>query len=702
MRPLASLLTVVLLVGVAAAQTVPLPAGHKLRVSIDSAPQGASVYINDKQYGLQGYTPITFRLPKGTYKVILELPGYQPLERQIVVTRSGPAPTFVLDKQARPAVLDVRSVANDSASNGQLYIDGAPSGKVPSRLEVPAGRHLVEVKKPGYNDYRGTADLAEGETRTMVIELQQQQQKGAILVTADVAGADVWVDGQRRDAAPALITDLPEGDHTVEVRKDPLPAFRTVVRVEANRQAKVEAHLAPQAPQVGSFRVLSTTPGAEVFVDGQDAGPANSEIKNLSPGKHLVEVRAKGYQPQSAVQDVVAGEARLWQVELAQGSAPSGPTRLRIVTPVPDAEVFIDGASVGHAPVDRNDLPPGKHFVVVRAKGFAEWQREINLQPGPPVELTAQLSDAGTIKVISNVAGADVYIDGQRLGQTPFTTSLPAGEHFIEVKKQGYQEGAKLAFRLEGGQEKLLPADLVPLRTGPAPAEYVRIYRGMTSWGAVTVEPNKFTADIYGGFFPFGGFRLTVGAWRKGFFGIDAGVEIRTIGYLTEGLANVRAQLFRAGPIALGARLSIGGGGGPAKRDDFVMEVGLPFTLLFADIVRFTAQPYLQVYSDKNCPNGDDIKADLTLNMPNGTFGPSAHCNDPPGNGFDPRARFSSARLMLQAALEIALSQHVNLFFIFEGSPTGERAVFSGKWSPGLLDSGDPQIYGRAGITFKF
>src|SRR5581483_5484946 len=150
---------------------------------------------------------------------------------------------FPLERQARPAVLDVRSVSNDSATGGQLFVDGSPVGTVPARIEVAAGSHLVEVKKPGFKDYRDQATLAEGDQRSMVIDLTAEQKKGSILVTADVAGADVYIDGVRKDVAPALTPDLIEGDHTVEVRKDPMPAFRQVVRVIGNQQVKVEARI---------------------------------------------------------------------------------------------------------------------------------------------------------------------------------------------------------------------------------------------------------------------------------------------------------------------------------------------------------------------------------------------------------------------------------------------------------------------------
>ena len=149
------------------------PSPHKMRVKIDSAPQQAAVYVDSKEYGIEGYTPATLRLPKGTYTIILELPGFQPVQKPITVTRSE-AFIFTLERQARPAVLDVRPASNDTATGAQLFVDGAPVGTVPARVEVPAGKHLIEVKKPGFKDWRDTADVAEGEQRTMVVDCSRR------------------------------------------------------------------------------------------------------------------------------------------------------------------------------------------------------------------------------------------------------------------------------------------------------------------------------------------------------------------------------------------------------------------------------------------------------------------------------------------------------------------------------------------------
>jgi hypothetical protein len=715
---------VLLFTSTAVAQVTPRPPlkGHKMRIKIDSSPQQAAIYRDGKEFGIEGYTPSTLMLPKGQYKIILELPGFQAVEKTITVTKSQ-AFVFTMERAVRPAVLDVRgSQANDSAVGGQLFVDGAPVGTVPARVEVAQGHHLIEVKKPGFNDYRDSADLNEGEQRTMVVELIPQVKKGALLVTADVAGADVWVDGTRRDAAPALIGDLPEGPHTVEVRKDPLPPWKQVVQVIGGQQVKVSAGLQAAVPQTGSIRVVSSTPGAEVVVDGEPKGPTNTEIPNLKPGQHIVEVRAKGFASQVVEQQVVPGEQRIAKIDLQPQVEKPVTARLRVVTPVPDAEVFVDGASMGKAPLDRSDFAPGKHFVVVRKSGFAEWKRQVDLDPASPVTLSAELSASGTLKILSNVAGATISLDGQVVGNTPFTLeNVAAGDHLLEVKKTGYVD-ARQSVHIDGGEQKILAADLAAVRTGPSAADLVRRHRSMSSFSAVTIDPARFTADVGGGYVPFGFLRLTVGAFRIGGLGMDTGVELRTTGYFTDGGVHAKLQVLQAGPFALAGAIFIGGGGGPKSRSDFTFEAGIPMTLLFGEIVRFTIHPYVQVYTDRNCAAVDDILANggkssdqyaneessckakdgqrMGKDIPAAT--PADLKTGPIQNPHqDPRDRFTEARFMLRAALEIAVHEAVNIFIIFEGDPIGERQSLTDKFSSAFPRT-DPQIYGGLGATFKF
>jgi hypothetical protein len=54
------------------------------------------------------------------------------------------------------------------------------------------------------------------------------------------------------------------------------------------------------------------------------------------------------------------------------------------------ADVFADGDFVGNSPTVLK-LAPGKRTVAVKSSGYAEWSKEITVQSGPEVQLTANL-----------------------------------------------------------------------------------------------------------------------------------------------------------------------------------------------------------------------------------------------------------------------------------------------------------------------
>jgi hypothetical protein len=702
----------------------------KVRVKIASQPSDAAIYLDSKEGGIKGYTPATLRLPRGSYTVILELPGYRAVSKPITVTRAQ-AFLFPLEKQAKAAAFDVRAApGNDAATGAQLTVDGTAAGTVPSHVEVAPGTHKLVVSKPGYLDWSDSETVPEGEQRQLSVDLQAAQKKGTLLVNSDIAGADVFVDGQKRDSTPALITDLAEGQHVIEVKKETL-SYKQIVSVTAGQQLKLTAQLQPAGPATGSVRVVSSTPAAEVFVDGEDKGPANATIQSVIVGQHIVELRAQGYTPQSQELSVAAGEQRLARIDLQPAVVAPTTARLRVVTAVPDAEIFLDGASAGHAPLDRNDLAPGKHIIVVRARGYADWKKEIDLDPNTPTTLAAELSSNGTVKVVSNVEGAQVFLDGAIVGKTPLNVDVAAGDHVVEVRHPGYVD-ARQSFALAGGEHKMLEADLATQESKASPKDAARKLKGTSSFSAVTVDPGHGTVDLSGGYVPFVQLRLSVGVFRMRSFGIDAGIDLRTTGYFTDAGVHGKFQFVHLGPLAVGADLFIGGGGGPGHRNDFIFELGVPVSLIAGDYVRFTAHPYLQVYTDKNCPSYQDIVNDAQSQTPPGMAAwlvpPSTTPNSYEGevceaydgmgnaNGKmlptnpqaqmigvnqDPRTRFAGARLMLQGVLEVTLTEHANMFFILEGDPVGQRASLTAKYS-GAFPTQDAQIYGRLGFTFKF
>jgi hypothetical protein len=715
---------------------LPLPPGTRHSIKIDSSPQQAAIYVNDKGFGIQAYTPSTLKLPKGTYKLILELPGFKTREVPISVTRAQ-AFSITLERAARPAILDLRPPADasgPSALGAAIFVDGTAVGTLPNRIEVGAGRHVVEVKKQGFADFRDNVDTTEGETRTMIVALVPAVRPGAIVVSADVQGATVMVDGVTKDTAPTLLTDLPEGPHTVEVRKEGLQPFRQIVTVVAGQQVKVVAQLQPAAPSAGSVKVISATPNADVFLDGDPKGPAGVEIKPVQPGSHIVEVRAQGFQSKRQEVQVAAGEMRVVGIDLAPEVAAVKLGGVHVISPIPDVDVYIDGALAGKAPVQRNDLAVGKHFIVVRKPGFADFKTEVDLQPrAAPVEIAADLRSSGSLRVITNVAGSDVFLDGTPVGKTPLTLSdVAAGDHVVELKLKDYLD-AKQVVHVDGGAQQIVTADLVPIQKGPTLGDIERSLREQSSYGATTLPGGRFNVDFGAGYPSVLFARLVIGIFKTGTFGIDLGVELRTFLYDTQVGLRPRVQFFQAGPFSLGADLTIMGGGGPTKRNSFTFEVGPIATLAAGQYVHINFKPYLDVWSDRLCPSVADIKDD------DGQTGTMAGGTIPPGSGqlykgdtrhackeyvtrtdtsytipgdmmvasvpfgqADPRDRFVGARFMLQLSLEAALTRSISVWVLIEGAPgQAQRMTYNSMFNALFFDNDFP-LYGRAGITGKF
>lgn len=115
---------------------------------------------------------------------------------------------------------------------------------------------------------------------------------GTIEVTANLAGAVVFVDGGRRGPAPLRASGLPGGEHRVRVEKDGYAAFERSVHVIPGREVKLEARFEAERPRL---RVESDVPGASVFLDHKFVGVTPLDLPDVSPGSHRLNVSAEGY-----------------------------------------------------------------------------------------------------------------------------------------------------------------------------------------------------------------------------------------------------------------------------------------------------------------------------------------------------------------------------------------------------------------------
>ena len=471
---------------------------------------------------------------------------------------------------------------------------------------------------------------------------------------------------------------------------------------------------------------------AEITIDGTQSARPNQVISGLRVGQHVIAVHGKDYAPVNKVVEIEANKQRVEQVAMEKSAAGRGVATVRMVmvNPVEGAEYYINGRRVKEDELlgDKGvEVAAGKNIVVVQKPGVGKVTRQVNVAAGATEVVTVELKSVGRLAISSSPAGGQILLDGQPVGTSTFTADdVPAGQHQVEVRLNGFPPFSQ-AVVVRGGETATVQADLqaggayppgavAPDGSPYAPAPYpqggtVYVHGGprrlllrsemSASLSAVTNDPGRFTVDLGGGYPYFVNLGIAVGAARVGMFGLDVGVELRSDIYVTEVGVKARAQLFQAGPIAGGLNLLVAGGGGPDQRNDFVLEVGAPLTLIAGRFVQLTARPYLQIYSDRACPPAATASPDSLTRGEACT----AALNAVTTGGEDTYGsleRMNGARFLLQGVLEVYVARHLNLWLLVEGAPGTERRTWTRPYNALLIQQTDYGIYGRTGVTFRF
>jgi hypothetical protein len=120
----------------------------------------------------------------------------------------------------------------------------------------------------------------------------------------------------------------------------------------------------------------------------------------------------------------------------------------------------VTGAPVSVAEKDREFVPVSVRTEVTKSEqeqAANEKGAEGKAKEGKPVENASAQPAIGTVNVSSNPSGADVFADGDFVGNSPAALKLAPGKHTIAVKMSGYADWAK-AIMVQSGSEVQLNA----------------------------------------------------------------------------------------------------------------------------------------------------------------------------------------------------------------------------------------------------
>lgn len=256
---------------------------------------------------------------------------------------------------------------------------------------------------------------------------------GNVTITSEPAGSAVAIDGTVRGKTPLTIA-LESGSHAIVVGTG-AEARSQNVNVTRGGDASIHVQMpvagaaATAAVAKGTLQVATEPPGARVWVDGEPYGTSPITIPGLDGGDHAVTVRAGSGDPIRRTVTVREGATASLVVTMpAAGAFASGWLSISSAVPL---QVMEKGELVGSTETPRILLPAGAHELeLVNTALNYRVTRNVTIAGGQTVVFTV-VPPRGTLSV-NALPWAEVWIDGQRVGETPIGNhSIPIGTHEV-------------------------------------------------------------------------------------------------------------------------------------------------------------------------------------------------------------------------------------------------------------------------------
>lgn len=322
-------------------------------------------------------------------------------------------------------------------------------------------------------------------------------QVGWLTILSTPSGAEVSVDGSPAGVTPVTGRELGAGTHAIRITMAGYEPYQTDKELRAGEQAAVDATLnpvlvttvpttrattritevptsSPLTPCLGCdkgwIRVNCNVNGATVSFDDLSqgctitGGSCDTEVGTTSTPFRTFTVQKPGYR-------IFTGAVTSWPAQgetvnlyatLNPEPAPSYGT-IQVLSHPSGAIVTLDGDSWQYTPATFTSVGAGtSHYIQISMSGYQQYGTSAYVTAGQTATVNANLipdtpyPHTGSLNIITSPGGADIYVDGNYIAESPFVvTNLAPGSHALRLHKAGYDEYFSLVTIVSGRQTPL-------------------------------------------------------------------------------------------------------------------------------------------------------------------------------------------------------------------------------------------------------
>jgi hypothetical protein len=236
-------------------------------------------------------------------------------------------------------------------------------------------------------------------------------------------------------------------------------------------------------PATGTITIASEPSGATVvgtFGNTTATRTAPAQFSEVPAGRHQFTIQKKAYETVDTTLAVAANRSQTVTIPLQRERVP-----LRVQADPAGATVFVDGDSIGTAPLTER-LVPGEYNLQIRREGYLPAERTVTVEKGRDPEIRATLRRPLIARPADRHNGPVTNVRVERDGrQIVVRYDLTGEEDEYEVALQLSTDGGATFQELQGTVERAVGEEI-------APGSGKRV-----TWAALTDYPDGLSGDRY-------------------------------------------------------------------------------------------------------------------------------------------------------------------------------------------------------------
>ena len=233
---------------------------------------------------------------------------------------------------------------------------------------------------------------------------------------------------------------LPKGTYTFKFQKNGFADVTKAVDLQTQQQLAIQLEkggVTKKFALPGIIHITSEPSNAEILINGQKMGNTPKQAE-LSSGTHQLEIRKPLYY--SDLSSFVLDEGKT--VSLQRTLKPKF-GMLSATSTVQGSKLFLDDKYIDTLPVNNLQLESSFHKVKIEVPFYHPYSEEFQIKDGDIKVITAVMKPAfGSFEITSSPeTGAEVFLDGRRVGVTPYKQAqLASGKYLLRVTKNLFSD----------------------------------------------------------------------------------------------------------------------------------------------------------------------------------------------------------------------------------------------------------------------